>query len=487
MKDQSNKLHELKENSNAVFQELFGKKEAPQQGAGQIVKIGPGNYRMGKSVITGLQGASDTEILNYDFESSKLSWLLDCHFEGILNLDLKRGELEAFAGTWKSGIFQGKIFGNKSVFEGGQFGVPGQIAPKYVPTYDTWKTSPMNFGNGTIDRETGGILGIPNAPDGEIKGDINIISIQPGKSITIKLRNNVVHTINFLKRIDSRNSDFTIETIDGATKKSTNKTFEWADSKNALMKPFNPYKTASFLGLDLSAKVVSATISSSGKDTLTHKAQGGARVEPKALSKELQVMKLAELPFLGISKITRPTNKAGEAVSLYFNFPTPEHKAGHGKVVQSIKQGWVKSYITQLRTAITNKALKGAPSTHKYLANIIGEDPELDVNELGDENLVNSINGIENFLKYFVNTTVSNVRKSGAQKGITGVDDKIGRETINNKLKELLGVAEAAPEEKTPVATKAAPKSSLNKGANVVKESVRSAVREIISKNMKHF
>lgn len=485
MKGQSKKLKELKESNSAVFEGIFRKKEYPQKGAGQVIKIGPDKFKMGKSVITNLQGANYIELINFDFENSRLSWLLESHFEGILNLDLKKGELVAFAGVWKSGTFKGGSFGFGSVFEGGQFGVPGQIAPKYHPSYDTWKPSPMNFGEGTIYKETGGILGIPNAPNGPIKGDINIISIQPGKSITIKLRNNVVHTINFLKRIDNKSSDFIIETIDGITKKTTRKTFEWADSKKALNKPFNPYKTLSFLGLDLSAKVVSAIISSTGKDILTHKVQGQKRVEPNKLSKQLRSMKLAELPFLGISRIKRPSNRGVEPFTLYFNFPTESHKTGFNKIVKSIKQGWLKSYITQLRTALNNGVIKGAPSTHKYLAKIIGEDSELDVRTLGDENLVNALNGMENFLKYFVNTMVTNVRKSGTQKGATGVDDTIGREVIDNKLKELLGVTKA-PESATQPNAKPKPKKTISR-KNLTSEGIRQAVREVISKNMKHF
>ena len=477
MKYQSKKLQELKKDNSVVFEGIFGKKKVPQQGTGQVQIIGIGKYRMGNSIITKIHGTSEAGLTNYDFANSDLNWLLDAKFEGVLNLDLDKGILKSFAGVWMEGVFKGLVFGNGSTFEGGKFG-DGITKPVYHPPFDTWKTSPLNFIDGTINRETGGLLGIPNAPNGVVD-NVNLISIEPGKSLTIKLKNNIIHKINFKKRIDSMNSDFTIEVVNGETGEIKDKTFDWANSKQSLNKPFYPYKLQEFLGLDLSAGVISATISTSGRDTLSHKSDGSQ--VPNSLAKEQQQFSFADMPFLGISGI--PRGKGGTPDKIYFNFPTANHKNSHGKVVSLIKQGWIKSYITQIKTALEQGVLRGAPATHQYLSNIIGKDADADITTM-DQDLVNSLNGMENFLKYFVETMVRRVRKSGAEKGLTDVVDVKGKEAIKNKLKELFGLTEPL---KQKVVKKTAPSGGSKIKNKFLKEGIREAVREIISKNMKHF
>jgi hypothetical protein len=478
MKDQPKKLQELKKDSSVVFEGIFGKKAAPQKGNGQVQIIGIGKYRMGNSLITKVHGASEAGITNYDFANSDLDWLLDAKFEGILNLDLDRGVLKSFSGRWMEGVFKGLVFGNGSTFEGGQFG-DGITKPVYHPPFVSWKTSPLNFIDGTINRETGGILGIPDAPNGETDG-VNIISIQPGKSLIIKLKNNIIHKVNFKKRIDNLNSDFTIETVNGETGEIKGKTFDWANSKQSLNKPFYPYKSQVFLGLDLSVGVISATIATSGRETLSHKPEGD-KSSPSNLSKEQQQFNLSDMPFLGIPSI--PRGKGGTPDVLYFNFPTANHQNGHAKVVNSIKSGWIKSYLTQIKTALEQGVIKGAPATHQYLSNVIGKDADADLKAM-DQDLVNSLNGMENFLKYFVETMVRRVRKSGTEKGLTDVVDAKGKEAIKNRLKELVGLS-------NPIQNKPANKPATKAGSKLknkfLKESVVDAVREIISKNMKHF
>jgi len=276
------------------------------------------------------------------------------------------------------------------------------------------------------------------------------------------------------------NSDFIIETVNGDTGEYNQKTFEWTNSKKSLNKPFNPYKTRAFFGLDLSVGVVSADISTSGKDTLTHKPQGAsAQVVPGSLAKEQQQLSLSEIPFLNIESIPRVGGVTPDV--LYFNFPTASHKEGYEKVVKAIGQGWIKSYITQIKTALEQSVINGAPATHQYLSNIIGKDAGADVTAM-DQNLVNSFNGVENFLKYFVETMVRRVRKSGNEKGLMDVADSKGKDIIKNKLKELVGKVEPTPKK---VVKNAAPAKNtpVKKKARTLQE----AIREIISQNLKHF
>lgn len=487
MKDQSKKLQNLKEDSNAVFQELFGlgkKQEEPEViGTGYVEKVGEGMYRMGNSLITGLVNTVEAEIMHFNWADSKLNWLLDCEFEGVLNLDLRNEVLIAFAGIWKSGVFRGKTFANSEIssFEGGEFGVAGVVKPVFVPEYTRWKTNPINFADGTILRETGGILGIEDAPNGPITGDINIISIPPRRTIEIRLRSNVIHKINFIKRIDDVSSNFVIEIENGETNQVEKKTIGWESFRMNGGKDmvFNPNKSASILGFKLSDRIVSAKVVSTGKASLKTFTQPGEQAPPAGQ----ESLELSNIPFLGINKIPR---KGGSETSIYFNFPTQNHLQGYNNAVKSIKNGWIKSYITQAKSALDNNVITGAPVNYRYLSGLIGTDADADVNTL-DKDLINSLNGLENFLKYFVDTMVRRVRKTGKEKGIMDIQDEIGKNIVKNRLKSLLGVE--SEEEKIPTTTPSAapvakkpPKLKVPRAKN---ESIRRTIRDIILNNFK--
>jgi len=485
MKDQSRKLQEMKENSEAVFQELFGinkSEEEVESGAqGEVEKVGEGTYRLGNSILQSVEGVSEYELLNFNFKASPLSWLLDAKFEGELDLKLTGGnpELVGFQGKWYEGTFKGKFFGIESEFYGGQFG-SSDSSPVFLPPYTGWKTSPHFFYGGRIKRHQEGILGKPSLPMGNIKNSFNILSISPGSTVTLELNGGVKHTITCLKRLGGDNTMFSYKIENGKTQESYSINHDWLEVrgqnkvdflKNTNINLQTATKSIDIFKLDISEGIVSAVVSLAG----TSGAIGAKEpaVSQKELSTNQESYKLAGIPFLGIDKIPR---KGGSETSIYFNFPTTNHLKGYKNAIKSLEQNWVKSYITQIKSALDNNIVTGAPVNYPYLSNLIGKDADADISIM-DKDLVNSFNGIENFLKYFVDTMVRRVRKTGAEKGLVDVDDKVGKDVIKNKLKDLFGVTtpEAAPS--TPKAAVAQKKPKLKRP---MAESVREAVRKIL-------
>jgi len=497
MKDHSKKLNEIKESNESVFEGIFGfgKKEQPESvssGDGFVEKIAEGKYRMGKSIITGLRNATESGIMNYRWDDSKLNWLLDCEFEGVLNLDLRNEVLNAFAGIWKSGVFRGSTFSNSStsLFEGGEFGVSGNIKPRFVPSYDRWKASPVDFADGTILRETGGILGIENAPNGPITGEINIISILPGRSMSIKLRSNVVHKINFLKRIDSVSSDFVVEIENGETNKKTKEVITWDKfrANNGALMMFNPSKSISILELNLSDKIVSANLINTGSASLKVSSPTLEQT-PEKTEQELAVTQqqydLNRAPFLGIKKLGGEYwNEKGILVKnnvgrVYFHAPNNEYLTQFENVVRNLDNNVLSSDFSQLRANLASKVITGAPKGYPWLANLIGVDTS--GNQVEDKSFVGSLNRIEAFLKYFVATIVKYAGKSKREKGNTNVPNTEIQELIKTNLKNYLGIKtpEAAPISTTSAAPAQKPQSKIS-----VKEGIVKSVKDIISERL---
>lgn len=340
MKDHSKKLNNLKENNESIFGELFGfGKKNPETPHGLVQKIDVGKYRMGNSLIVGIPGATDSEILNFDWKNSALSWLLDCEFEGVLNLDLDKEVLKAFGGIWKKGVFKGLVFSNHSTSSFGlkgqdsqvQFG-DGVIKPRYAAPYTTWHVSPMNFVDGTIDRETGGILGVSDSPNMQITNTFNILSLIPGKAIKIISKSNlpvrtdsgkmgtapsVIHTIKMIKRIDAINSDITLEITNGDNQEVFIKTFPWSEFRKGGIESlyFTPGKTINFFGIDLSNKKVFAEVIETGKSSLSHEPQ--TSVKPETPTKPQPSVSKGVQPKIRLSEIDNKSivNKIKDIIS----------------------------------------------------------------------------------------------------------------------------------------------------------------------------
>lgn len=507
MKDHSKKLNNLKENNESIFGELFGfGKKSPQPTYGMVQKIDVGKYRMGNSLITGIPGATDSEILNFDWENSSLSWLLDCEFEGILNLDLDNGVLKSFGGVWKKGVFKGLAFSNHSTASFGvkgdsqvQFG-DGIIKPRYVAPYNTWKVSPLEFVDGTIDRETGGVLGIPDAANGPVSKVLNILSLVPGKSLQISVRSKLpvrgssgkmepapvsaIHSVKMIKRIDSKNSDISIEITNGETNKVFSKTFPWSEFRKSGVQSmqFTPGQTLNFFGLDLSDKNVSAEIVESRKSSLSHSPERDAAVEKK-LATSQQVFDLKKLPYINIDKpapgVSGKMEPGMKMTEVYFYLPTTDYLNKFSEVSKNIENGVLTSDIDIIASGIRSGLISGYYD-NKILAPLfngvvgVGKAPDgyaLPLKRLGD------------FLQFFVDRIY-----------VQGDNAKINKpvqDLIKNKLKKVLQIDSyiklVAAEPGTTSPSNQAPTEPIKPKIKLKNESIINSLKNIISENLKHF
>lgn len=488
MKDHCQKLNEIKKSNNAVFEGIFGfgnnKQPQQPQSTGYVEKVAEGKYRMGKSIITGLVNSTENQILNYRWEDSKLRWLLNSEFEGILDLDLRKGILNAFIGVWKSGVFKGDVFSEGSIFEGGEFGVAGNVIPAFIPDYDKWKTSPINFVDGTIDEETGGILGIENSPNGPINGNINLISIPPKRSIELRLRSNVVHRINFIKRIDDVNSNFIVEFENGETGQSEKKTIGWdffrMNGGTGMI--FNPNKSVSILGFKLNDRIVSAKLINTGSASLkTFTPKQVPEKTEEELAATQQTYDLINAPFIGIKSLPSGYWDNGVLVKnnigrIYLNASTPAILSRFENVVNNLNNKVLASDFTQLRSYLKNKIITGAPDGYGWLANLIGKDTV--GAKIEDTNFIGSLKRIEEFLRDFVGIIVKYAGNDAKKSGKTSIPDEATQELIKTNLKNFLGIKIEAPTTKTPQTTSTA--TSKLKKVNLPEGLVK-IIRDIIS------
>jgi len=499
MKDHSKKLNEIKESNESVFGELFGfGKEQEVQGIGQIEKVGTGKYRIGNSLITGIQGASDSEILNYDFKNSSLDWILDCVFEGALVLDLDKGILKSFGGVWKKGVFKGLAFSNHSTASFGIKGQKGQVQfgdqtvkPRYVPSYNTWNASVLDFFDGTIDRETGGILGMQDAVNGPIQQSLNILTLTPGKALNISVSSKLpvrgpagkmqaapvsaVHKIVMIKRIDSNSSDITLEVTNGETGQLSKKTFPWSEFKKAGASSmvFQPNVTQSFFGIDLKDKSVSAEVMDSGKNTLSHSPDSEDDTNKK-LAGTQQTFDLRLIPYLNLDKPApgasgkiEPGIKETEA---YFYSPTADYLNKFNAVKKNIENGTFQSDINLISSGIKNGLIKGYydnPALANMFNNIQGggsayKDYVMPLRRLGD------------FMVYFVDRIYD--------KGDNAKSNEPIQNLIKSKLKKVLNIDSYIKAAQT-TATTASPAAVTQKPQPKIKmkEGIVKAIRDIIS------
>lgn len=548
MKESSKRFQELKNESDKIFQEaitdyrlrnpiikakaamddtgeektFYGfqspiykkekEKEKEGEDAGSVIqKIGTGKYRMGKSIIHGLQGASESEVLNYDWENSTLDWLLDCEFEGILNLDLKKGILQSFGGIWKSGVFKGLTFGNHS---SASFGVKGQdskvefgdgvIKPRYVPSYATWHVSPMAFVSGTIARETGGIFGKPDAPNGPVTQSFNVLTLAPGKSLKISVSSKLpvrgqggkmekapvsaVHEIRMIKRIDSNNSDVTLEIINGENNKVVKETFPWSEFRKSGEKSliYNPGQNMGLLnmaGIDLSDKSTSSEVVEGSKGSLISSPQKDAEAEKK-LATTQQTFDLKKVPYLNIDKpapgASGKIEPGMKETEVYFYSPNTDYLNKFNEVSKNIESGVMTSDMDIIASGIRNGVITGYynyPFLKELFNNVQG-------GEAAPEGYAVPMKRLNDFYQYFVDRIYS--------QGDNGKINKPVQDLIKRKVKRALGVDAKIKAQQASGAEEAQPETggvtpTPKKVEAPVAEGVLISMRKIISENLKHF
>lgn len=494
MNNQSKKLQNLRESNDAIFQELFGFGKKEQQGPiynDDVIVIDSAHRiffpQTNSTILKPLPNYGVwTEI---KWESPEFNWLVDADFKAnAIQINGQGGsrKIEQVQDCiWNDGDFRGTQF-IRGDFNGGTFvGIFGPGAK--------WNTSPFSFIDGTT-KEVETILGIPNITNlNKNRFQFNVIAVVPGNNIKITLQNGVVHNVGVIKRLDGISSVFSYVVTNGVSKEKRTVNIRWAQVRGQNSTEFKsntvfatnaiPDIFTKFFSLPFDSPIKSVEVDSS---TSFEQPKWADREEtPADLSKKQVSYELANLAFLGMQKIPR---RGGSETSLYFNFPTPQDQSGYNSVLDALNKGWIKAYLTKVKTAIDNKMIAGAPTNLPFLAALIGKDDNINVQTL-DKDTYNALVGIDGFLKYFVNNLVRRVRKTGAEKGLYDVEDTIGKEMIKNQLKSLIGVNKGLDNQEVPVQKTTKPKTggAARKIKFAESSDVRSIIKDILSENLKHF
>ena len=480
MKDQSKKLQNLKEDSNAVFEDLFGgvEKTPLPDTSGEVEKVGEGKYRMGNSVITKLRGVSEHEFLAFNFGESALSWLLNAKFEGDLDLKLTGGQpqLTTFQGKWYDGIFKGKFFGIASEFYGGQFG-DSDANPAFLPEYTGWKTSPHYFYGGVIKRHQNGILGYKNLEIGAIGTSFNIIAIQPGNTVTIELKSGIKHTITCNKRLGGNNRTFHFAVTNGKTNKTYSITHDWSELKGGDKTEFlaktninlqTATKTIGMFGLDISEGIASATVSVAGTSGVVQQS-----VSDQDFLTTQQTYNLSKIPLLNITKAQKGwmTKKGEQPDSVYFYIPDNQYFTQFNNSVSNIESGQLQRDMSMIRSGLRNNIIKGYDASTPFLAklfnNVSGD------NEGIDKKTQEALVRMNEFMQYFVDRMFIS--------GDNNKEDEANQALVTNNMKKSIGVdeflqqAQETPEQgETQAPTKVRPP-KLQENKDII-EAVRSII-----------
>lgn len=500
MNEQEKNFKILKEDANQIFQEAFGnlfnkKLEEPKfLYKDDVVVVAPNHNihfpNTGSLIIKPLPNYGVWT--NIDWTNNNFSWMHSSDFE-VKTAEIKgkgKGrEVISFkdcifgSGNFRGGKFIGGKFGGSSFV--GQFG-PGA----------KWLTTPFAFVDGTI-KEGETFLGQKNINSfNQNIFDFNITRVVPGSKIVITMQNGIFHEIDVIKRLDVNNSNFQFKIKDGNTNKVFKLIVKWAylrgnskeDFENNTV--FNNYQAPKLFvdkfNLQFNSPIAKVIITegTSYEEEIVQKADN-KKMSPEGLASHQESFDLINAPFFGISNIpSQPIYIAGKPGQyknnigkVFFNFRDNNQLNGYDNTVKNIENKILRADLNHLKSYLNNGIIDGAPSQYPYLASLIGPISKEKSNTNLDKNFNDSLARIESMLRDFVDAMVLRVRKKNGVHDIS--NDKI-KQLAKDGIKQFLEIAPQAAIKKAPVAPKVGLKS---KPAARLQE----AVRDIISKNMKHF
>jgi len=513
MKDYSKKLHNLKENSESVFEGILGYKAGKNAVKGDKnwnQQISTSNLTNGflfendylqvnpdESIVFKKEGSTIEKVSSgwdsltkLNFGDENYNWLAIGKFN-CESINVNKGVISFVRGDWNGGLFRGNMY--ESNFNGGYF--DGRLFKS-----GNWRVNPFRFVNGKISTP-GSILGIRDITNlNQNKFNFNIISVTPGNKISIQMQDGKTHEITISKRLDSKDSNFIFNIKNAAVEQSTTVNVKWSQihgnsesdfTKNtAFSNSHIPELFTNLFKLQFAAPITKVVVTDSTDFT---KGVDWNEAEQEKTEQELAVTQqqcdLNKAPFLGIKKLGGEYwNEKGILVKnnvgrVYFHASNNEYLKQFESVVKNLDNNIISSDFSQLRANLANKVITGAPKGYPWLANLIGVDTS--GNQVEDKNFAGSLDRIEAFLKYFVATIVKYAGKSKREKGDTNVPNTEIQELIKTNLKNYLGIEspEGAASE-VPGAAPAAEPAQRPKPQIKMKEGVVKAVRDILSENL---
>jgi len=500
MDEQSNKLQNLRENANKVFEEAFTNpfKKKEEGGAealyyDDVIVISPDH----KIYFPNTKSSISNPLPNYgawtklDWSNKDIDWISKSAFKAAAAQIEGQGNSRKIVAVkdclFESGNFRGGKF-IRGKFAGDSF--VGQFGPGAE-----WLTTPFAFVDGTT-KETETILGLKNmSVFNQNKFNINIIRVTPGNKISIQLKDGTVHEISVIKRLDDKNSMFQFKVKNGITKEVFKLTVKWAYLRGNTKEEFDnntvfsnvqiPVLFKEKFKLEFTSEVVKVVVEENTSYEPEVINPGGEKEKtPEELAAHQEFFDLAKAPLFGIKEIPgQPIaiqGKRGQYKNnvgrVFFNFINNDQLQGYKDTVSNIEKKVLRADLIGLKSALKNNVIDGAPAQYPYLASLIGasKNPKLEL----DQNLKGSMFRIESMLKNFVDTMVLKVKKKD---GVHDVSNDKVKEMAKSGIKRFLGIE---PEEKATTAA-VAPKelSPLRKKAKTLQE----AVQEILLNNLKHF
>lgn len=517
MKDHSKKLNDLKETNSSIFEGILGYKAGKtaasdknwnkQVSMGNLTKNGflfeneyiqvnPDEsvvFRNGSIVKEVVTGWPSLRELN--FSDKNYRWLVE---DGVKfsceRMSVRNGVISFIRGRWLSGVFRGSsMVGVK--FDGGYF--DGGIFEA-----GSWGVGAFNFINGRWDVD-GSILGKRDITNiNQNKFNFNIIAVVPGTKIVIQMQDGKSHEITVLKRLDSKNSDFYFNIKSYGVEKPVPAKISWSSIRENSEQEFNtntvfsnsqiPKLFTEVFNLQFTSPIIKVIVTNS--EDYTQSVDLGVKEKEKTeeeLSKTQEEYDLSNAPFIGIKSLPDDEDaywdERGVLVKnnigrVYFNAPDAVYLKQFENVVQNLNNNIIASDFTKLKSLIDNKIINGAPANYLWLANLIGKDTL--GNKIEDKNIINSLNRIEAFLRYFVDIIVKYAGKKSREVGKANIPNDKVKELIKINLRNILGVkfgeqphGEQPVTQKTKIQPKIKPKN----------ESIVSSLKDIISESLKHF
>lgn len=216
--DPLKKIEDLKLRNEALWDDItnklgLGKKTPPIKA---IVKpLGGGRYMIGRNLVDKLEGVSEAQLMAYDWQNGKLSFLVDGVWHAkLLKLAMYKTHhhvVDMFWGTWEAGAFVGIMFGT---FRGESF------TGEFISAFESYESDPSTFVDGSVTSFTDGILGLRKLDNIALdssskKKSVSLLEMQVGQYCNLIDEHGTTHSFQMLKCCDDKNMDIELQEMTG--------------------------------------------------------------------------------------------------------------------------------------------------------------------------------------------------------------------------------------------------------------------------------